>query len=114
MNGTIAMIHYAPARGDPLAPETYVGSFVHFLVTALLASLLLAMMLPALGGYWSRAGFVFAVALFGIVAFRFAEPLWYRLPWDFFLYVALYLVVGWFMAALAIAAAVRPRRRRRY
>jgi len=109
VKGTIAMIHFAPKGGNPLAPVTWIGSFVHFVLTALMASLLLVMALPVLDSYGKRAGFVFAVAAFGIIAFRFTDPIWYRLPWDYFLYVGLYLFTGWLAAALAIAAVVRPR-----
>ncbi len=110
VEGTIAMIHYLPEGGNPLSPRTYIQSFVHFLATTLLASLLLTWVSPALGGYRQRAAFVFAVAVFAIFAIRFTDPIWYRLPWAYFLYVALYLVSGWFVAALLIAAVVRPRR----
>lgn len=109
VKGTIAMIHFAPNGGNPLAPVTWIVSFVHFVLTTLMASLLLVFALPVLESYGRRAGFVFAVAAFGIVAFRFTDPAWYRLPWDYFLYVGLYLITGWLAAALVIAAIVRPR-----
>ena len=109
VKGTIAMIHFAPNGGNPLAPVTWIVSFVHFVLTTLMASLLLVFALPVLESYGRRAGFVFAVAAFGIVAFRFTDPAWYRLPWDYFLYVGLYLITGWLAAALVIAAIVHPR-----
>ncbi|MEE8435965.1 MAG: hypothetical protein V3S64_14365 [bacterium] len=109
VKGTIAMIHFAPNGGNPLAPVTWIISFVHFVLTTLMASLLLVFALPVLESYGKRAGFVFAVAAFGIIAFRFTDPAWYLLPWDYFLYVALYLITGWLAAALVIAALVRPR-----
>lgn len=108
VDGVIAMIHYDPRGGDPLTAGTYFQSFFHFLGSTLAASLLLAVALPGLGNYFKRAGFVFCVAVFGIFAFRIADPFWYRLHWDYFLYASLFLVVGWAMAALVIAAMVRP------
>ena len=109
VKGAVAMIHFAPNGGDPLAPVTWIVSFVHFVLTTLMASLLLVLALPVLESYGKRTVFVFAVAAFGIIAFRFTDPAWYRLPWDYFLYVALYLTTGWLAAALVIAAIVRPR-----
>lgn len=111
VKGTIAMIHFAPNGGNPLAPVIWIVSFAHFVLTTLMASLLLLVALPMLDGYGQRAGFVFAVAAFGIIAFRFTDPAWYRLPWDYFLYVALYLITGWLGAALVIAAIVRPKKK---
>jgi len=43
-------------------------------------------------------------------AVRLADPVWYRLPWPYFVYSLIYLVAGWGLAALAIAGPVRPAR----
>lgn len=102
------MIHYDPQGGNPLSARTYILSFAHFLASALLASLLLAAALPALKTYPRRMGFVFGLGLFAAFAVRLADPIWYGLPWAYFLYSLLYLVLGWGLAALAIAALIRP------
>ncbi len=110
LGGTVAMVHFAPGAGDPLSPSTYILSTAHFFISTVLASLLLLVALPVLKTYARRVAFVFGLAVFATFAVRLTDPIWYRLPWAYFLYVALYLVSGWFVAALLIAAVVRPRR----
>jgi hypothetical protein len=110
VKGVVAMVHFDPQGGNPLSVRTYLLSFAHFLLSALLASLLLAAALPALKSYARRAAFVFGLALFAAFAVRLADPIWYRLPWSYFVYSLIYLVAGWGLAALAIAALVRPAR----
>ena len=108
LGGVVAMIHYDPQGGNPLSARTYILSFTHFLASTLMASLLLAVALPALKTYPRRAGFVFGLGLFAAFAIRLTDPIWYSLPWDYFLYSLSYLIVGWGLAALAISAVVRP------
>jgi hypothetical protein len=108
VDGTVAMIHFDPQGGNPLSAQTYVLSSLHFLASSLLASVLLTVALPVLGTYLRRAGFVAGLGLFAAFAVRLTDPIWYRLPWEFFLYSSIYLIVGWGAAALAIAAIVRP------
>ncbi|MCZ6531514.1 MAG: hypothetical protein O7A08_00965 [SAR324 cluster bacterium] len=108
LRGAVAMVHFNPQGGNPLSAQTYFLSFAHFVLSAGLAALLLAVALPALATYRRRAGFVFGLALFATFAVRLTDPIWYRLPWAYFLYSSLYLLVGWALAALVIAAVVRP------
>lgn len=108
LDGVVAMIHYDPQGGNPLSARTYILSFAHFIASALLASLLLAVALPALKTYRRRVGFVFGLGFFAAFTIRLTDPIWYGLPWNYFLYSLVYLIVGWGLAALATAALVRP------
>jgi len=109
-DGTIAMVHFAPAGGDPLNLATYGLGALHFFVTSFFLTILLTVALPALEGYRSRVLFMWGVALFGIVAIEWTDPVWYRVPWEYFLYVSGFLAVGWLGAALIIATLVYPSR----
>ena len=111
LGGTVAMVHFAPGAGNPLSPLTYLLSTAHFLLSTVLASLLLLVALPVLKTYARRAAFVFGLAVFATIAVRLTDPIWYRLPWAYFLYASLYLIVGWGLTALVMAAVLRPRSR---
>ena len=91
-----------------MPPSMMIGGFLHMLITALLIGMLLRMLLPSLPTWRNRVLFV---ALVGVtVAFwsDFAWPIWWRTPWTFFAWMAVYDLVGWTLAGTVLARFVRP------
>jgi hypothetical protein len=106
--GPLVQVFYRKDGVDPLSPETYALGFANFFFSALIAGGLLLMAAVNLASYGSRAAFVFLVGLFATVSIHLATPIWFHLPWPYFLLMAAYHTVGWLLAGLVIAAVVRP------
>lgn len=108
--GPIGLIHFRGSGVDPLSPDVYLFGFLHFFVSSLIAAFLLVLAIPIFDTYVHRVIFLTGLGIFGVVAVKFTEPIWWRLPWAFHLHVALFLVVGWFLSALVMAWIIRPER----
>lgn len=105
--GPIALIHFNREGFDPLSPKAYLALAAQALAASLVAALLLRLALPALEGFVQRAGFVFGLGVFGALAVRLSDPLWWHLPWSYYLHGAVYDAVSWLVAGLVLAAVVR-------
>ncbi len=108
--GPVGMIRITRDGADPLSLRTYAVGFVHFFAAALIAALLLLMVLPALDTYVRRVVFVFGLGLFGAIAIRLSDPIWWHLPWGHDVHGAVYHSVSWLLAGLVLAGVVRPPR----
>ncbi|HVS04009.1 MAG TPA: hypothetical protein VMT16_14685 [Thermoanaerobaculia bacterium] len=107
--GPLFEIIYSPAGKDLSDPMMYVSGFIHLLASTTLAAALLMMALPALPTYGRRVLFLFLVGTFAGVVVELAKPIWFYHPWDYVLYGAGYQVTAWLLAALAMAAVIKPR-----
>jgi len=105
--GPLLFITYRAEGSDPMAPRMFVQGFLHFWLSTALAGLLLALAAPAT--YGARALFLFLAGLFAAVAVGLSPAIWWYQPWSFTLYQAIFPASGWLLAALAMAAIVKPR-----
>jgi hypothetical protein len=90
-------------------PMIFVQGFIHFLVSALIAGLLLTMALPNLPTYLGRVLFVFLLGLFASVVVTLSDPIWFLHPWQFALLKGAFEAAGWLLAGLVLGLVVRPR-----
>lgn len=106
--GPVAMIHYRSQGAGFMDPVVMLTGFVHFFISALIVgwlSVISGAPLPSFRARW------LVVAVSGILigfAGRFSEPIWYSLPWGFFLYYAAFDASGWSLAGLAMARILKP------
>ncbi|MFY8095506.1 MAG: hypothetical protein ACOVN0_18665 [Niveispirillum sp.] len=106
--GPVVMIHYRNSGIGFMDPVVMLTGLIHFFVSALIVGWLSVMSgapLPTFRARW------LVVAVSGILigfAGRFSQPIWYQMPWDFFLYYAAFDVTGWALAGLAMARILRP------
>ena len=89
---------------------TYVYGYLHFLGCSLLAGLMLMLASRGLPSYFSRLLFLLMLAVFAPVAITLANPIWYHHPCIFSLVSAGFEMVAWLIAAIVLAAFVRPPR----
>ena len=106
--GPVAVIHYRNGGVSFMDPVVMLTGLAHFFVTALLIgwlSVISGTPLPSFRARW------LVVAVSGIlIGFggRFSEPIWYSMPWGFFLYYAAFDISGWSLAGLAMARILKP------
>ncbi len=106
--GPIAMIHYRDQGVGFMDPAVMGIGFVHFFIAALIVGWLSVMSGGPLPGFGARWQFVAVSGVLIAFAGRFSQPIWYSLPWDFFLYYAAFDVSGWALAGLAMARILKP------
>lgn len=106
--GPVAMIHYRQTGVGFMDPAVMGVGFLHFFVSALLVGWLATRGGAPLPDFRRRWAFVAGAGLLIGFAGRFSEPIWYQLPWSFFVYYAAFDVTGWALAGLAMARILRP------
>lgn len=100
------MVAFRPDGADPQAPAKLLAGFLHMLAAAALLGLLLRRAGSA--GYGARFG---TAVVFGLAASLFAhlgQPIWFDLPWGYYLSIALYDLVAWLIAGAVLAYFVQP------
>ena len=107
--GPAAVVTYL-GRGEAfgITPSKLIGEFLVELCVSLLAAFLLG--LTRLEGFLPRAGFVVALGLFAAGMTNASNLLWFAFPLDYTLAYATIQMIGFGIAALVIAAVMRPRR----
>jgi len=88
--------------------DTLLLGLAHFFVSALMAAILLRMVMSVLTGYLGRVFFVFLLGVFAALTVRLSDPIWWNLPWDFFVHGAVMTVINWLLAGLVLAMIVKP------
>jgi hypothetical protein len=106
--GPVAMIHYHDGGVAFMDPGVMGMGFVHFFISALLIGWLYLRAGGPLPGFRDRWAFVVGAGLLIAFAGRLSEPIWYQMPWGFFLYYAAFDVTGWALAGMAMARILRP------
>jgi hypothetical protein len=91
---------------------TYLYGYLHFLGCSLLAGLMVLLAGRGLPSYFHRLLFLVLLAVFAPAAITLANPIWYHQPWRFSLASAGFEAVAWLIAAIVLAAFVRPPRAR--
>jgi len=108
-SGPLAMIHLRREGSEVMEPGVLALGFVQELATVVLMGALLTLAGPSLPTYVSRVRFLTVAGIAVAVFTDLGAPIWWRHPWPFHLVSAVYTVTAWFVAALVLSAAVRPR-----
>lgn len=106
--GPVVMIHYRSGGSNFFDPMVMLSGLALSFVTALIIGWLSTRSGAPLPTFGARFGFVLGAGALIAVAGRFSVPVWYSMPWDFFLYYAAYDVSGWALAGLAMARILKP------
>jgi hypothetical protein len=109
--GPLFEVRYHADGVDEMSPVTLVVGYLHFLVSTLLAGLLMRMGIGSLRTYGRRLTFVVGLGAFAAVFAHLSGPIWFSYPWDRALLDVGYDLVGWFLAGLVLARFVRPETR---
>lgn len=88
--GPLVQIFYHRDGIHPDDPKMFAKGYANFFVSALLASVALAMAVPAVGGYFRRVAFVVVLGLFACVSISLSQPIWFHHPWDYHLMTSAY------------------------
>lgn len=108
-NGPVVMVSYRADGINPLGGGTYLLGFVHFFFSALLVAMLMGFALPRLASYGSRFGFILLAGIFAAFSVDLAGPIWFHTVAGLPVLNMVYHITGWLMAALVMAAIIRPR-----
>lgn len=100
-NGPVGFVLYRPAGGDPMDKRLFIVQFLTDLVAGLIAAILLSFTALSFVG---RLFFVTAIGLFSWITSSIPWWNWYGFPQDFIIGAGIYMVVGWFLAGLVLAA----------
>lgn len=105
--GPIVKIYYQADGVFPMTPARMGTGFLHLWLAALLAGGLLSLVAAPLGSYGRRVGFVLLLGLFAAFVIPVGDAIWWHHPLAFQLTQFAYHAVGWLLAGLVLAWAVR-------
>lgn len=105
--GPLAMIAFRPGGADPQAPAKMLMGFFHMLVVAALLGLVI--WYANLGSYGGRFSLAALVGVAATIFPNISQPIWFDLPWRYFLTVSVYDLVAWLLAGAVLAYFVRPK-----
>ena len=93
--GPLAFLFIRMQGESMMPPSMMIGGFIHMLITALLIGMLLRMLLPSLPTWRNRVLFVVLAGIAAAFWSDLAWPIWWRTPWTFFVWMAVYDIIGW-------------------
>jgi hypothetical protein len=102
------MIFYNATPGEPMPPMRLVRGFLVDIIASMMATILLVMALPSLGGYWSRVFFVLALGVFAIMSVHLANGVFHDMPMSWTTGVAIDMTTSWLFVGLVLGALIRP------
>lgn len=100
-DGPVGFILYRPHGGEPMSARKFVLQFATDIVAGLLVAVLLSFTALSFAG---RLLFVTAVGAFSWITSSIPWWNWYGFPQDFVVGAGIYMIVGWFLAGLVLAA----------
>ena len=107
--GPIALVHLISTEGRPVMdPSIMVQGFLLNLIVVVLIGLLLRRVSVALLSYSDRVGFVFLAGLTASILIDLGDVVWWRISWDWKLYLAFYHVSAWVLTGLVLGRFVGP------
>ena len=102
LKGPVATISFK-AGGTPTMQQTMAAGFVHMLGTAFFLALLLQAVQPAAHTYADRLKIVVIAGAIAAFAADMGEPIWWHLPWDRAIKLALYDLGSFVIAGVVLA-----------
>lgn len=104
--GPIATVYYRAEGSEPMSTSTFVMGYLHELVVLLIMGVMLKM--AAIASYGARLVVVFLGGLSGAALSSLSGPIWWLHPWNMAVIDLIYQGVAWLLAALVLAALVKP------
>ena len=104
--GPIVTIHYRAEGSEPMSPGTFAMGYFHEFIVLLIMGLMLKM--AAVASFGARFVVVFMGGIAGSVFSTFSGPIWWLNPWSMAWTNTIYEVVAWLLAAVVLAALVKP------
>lgn len=104
--GPIALVMLRREGVEWPNPATFIGGFLHMLVTALLIGAALRM--ANLASFGARFGLAFVAGLAAAIFANLGEPIWFYHPWGYHVLQAGYDLTIWALIGLVMAKFVRP------
>jgi len=101
------MIFYNATPGDPMPPSRLLQGFMVDIIACMMASVLLVMALPSLGGYWQRVMFVLSLGVFAIMSIHLVQDVFHDMPSSWTTGQALDMTASWFFVGLVLAGIIK-------
>jgi hypothetical protein len=101
------MIIYNATPGDPMPPMRLLSGFMVNIVTCMMASVLLALALPSLAGYWQRVLFVLSLGVFAIISIHLVQFVFHDMPTSWTTGQALDMTAASLFLGLVLAGIVK-------
>jgi hypothetical protein len=101
------MIFYNATPGDPMPPSRLLRGFMVDIIACMMASVLLVMALPSLGGYWQRVMFVLSLGVFAIMSIHLVQDVFHDMPSSWTTGQALDMTASWFFVGLVLAGIIK-------
>lgn len=102
------MVIYNATPGYPMSAMRLVRGFLVDIIASMMATILLVMALPSLGGYWTRVFYVLALGVFAIMSVHLVNHVSHDMPLSWTTGVALDATASWLFAGLVLGAIIRP------
>jgi hypothetical protein len=106
-SGPLAVVHIRREGGPEMPPMVFVLGFLQFFVISLIVAAVLRKALPSLPSYSAKVGFTSLLGL-GVAVFSdLGNPIWWQVPWSFFVITAVYSVLAATLSGLVLAKFVK-------
>ena len=107
--GPVASVFIQLEGQTPMQFRPFMAGLAHSVVSTFLLGLLMLMARRALPSYGNRVSFAALAGMAGAFFAFLINPVWFSQPWGWHLLLALYMVTGWIVAGLVLAAFIGPR-----
>lgn len=104
--GPIATVIYRREGSEPMPPTTFVYGFLHMLVSALIAGIVV--MTSGRRTFFGRVMLIFWIGLFTAVWTEISDVVWYYFPWNYCLLKMGYHVSACLILAIVLGAILQP------
>ena len=81
--------------------------FMVDIIASMMATILLVMALPSLGGYWSRVTFVLALGVFAIMSVHLVNGVFHDMPFTWTTGVSLDMTASWLFVGLVLGGVIK-------
>ena len=103
------MIFYNATPGDPMPPMRLVRGFLVDIIASMMATILLILALPSLGGYWSRVFYVLALGVFAILSVHLVAAVFHDMPISWTTGQSLDMTASWFLVGLVLGGIIKSK-----
>ena len=103
------LIFYYAELGQIMPPNMFVRGFCADVIASMMATILLIMALPSLGGYWSRVMFIFSLGVFAVMSVHLVNGVFFTMPLTWTIGLGVDLSASWLFAGLVLGSIIRPK-----